>query len=87
MDFRALIARMLGLDSKALAIPDYEITARLEHILSVVPGAVAVPVVPVVPTTTTTTTNHQHRHRSPSPRTHRRRSHSPLHVSLDPHAY
>ena len=39
---------MLGLDSKTLAVPDYEITARLERLLmNVQPGIAAVPVVPI----------------------------------------
>lgn len=39
---------MLGLDAKTLSVPDYEITARLERLLTVVQQpAMAVPVVPV----------------------------------------
>ncbi|UJR35149.1 hypothetical protein I4U23_027918 [Adineta vaga] len=44
LDFRALIARMLGLDAKTLSVPDYEITARLERLLTVVQSPMSVPV-------------------------------------------
>ncbi|CAF4796812.1 unnamed protein product [Rotaria socialis] len=53
IDFRALIARMLGLDAKTLAVPDYEITARLEHLLTIVQPAMGIPVVQMPVTTTT----------------------------------
>jgi len=36
---------MLGLDAKTLSVPDYEITARLERLLSVVQPNMAIPVV------------------------------------------
>ena len=72
---------MLGLDSKSLTIPDYEITARLERILTLVQPPMAIPVVPVMTTNLSqehsTSYNHHHhvhhthsaheRHRSPSP--------------------
>lgn len=64
LDFRSLVARMLGLDSKSLSIPDYEITARLERLLAVVQPTMAIPVVPVpqpsIQPTTTTSVTHQH---------------------------
>jgi hypothetical protein len=105
---------MLGLDSKTLSVPDYEITARLERLLAAIQPTMAIPVVPVPSTTTTTTTastnfthqqqipyhHHHHnihsahaRHRSPSPvshrteASHRARSLSPLHVTIDPRTY
>ncbi|CAF4457071.1 unnamed protein product, partial [Rotaria magnacalcarata] len=53
IDFRALIARMLGLDAKTLAVADYEITARLEHLLTIVQPAMGIPVVQMPVTTTT----------------------------------
>ncbi len=74
---------MLGLDSKTLSVPDYEITARLERLLSIVQPTVAIPLIPMPPPATTTNSNaqqsipyhnhHHHihsahaRHRSPSP--------------------
>lgn len=72
---------MLGLDSKSLTIPDYEITARLERILTLVQPPMAIPVVPITTTNISqeqpTSYNHHHhvhhthsaheRHRSPSP--------------------
>ena len=79
---------MLGLDAKALAVPDYEITSRLEQLLAAVQPAVAIPVIP--------TSSHliHTRHRSPSPvsrrsqASHRARSLSPpLHVMADPRTY
>ncbi|CAF1583069.1 unnamed protein product, partial [Didymodactylos carnosus] len=45
LDFRGLVARMLGLDAKTLSVPDYEITARLERLLTVVQPTIAMPVV------------------------------------------
>ena len=33
LDFRQVIARMLGLDVNSLAVPDYEIIARLEKLI------------------------------------------------------
>lgn len=40
---------MLGLDAGTLAVPDYEITARLERLLSVLQPTMAVPIVPLPP--------------------------------------
>lgn len=79
---------MLGLDAKSLSIPDYEITARLERLLTVVQPPLAIPVVPVTSSTTTTTnqlydSNHHHHH-------HRHQnSHSahPRHRSPSPATY
>jgi hypothetical protein len=34
IDFRHVVARMLGLDINTLAIPDYEIISRLEKLIS-----------------------------------------------------
>lgn len=34
MDFRNVVARMLGLDASTLAVADYEIIARIERIIS-----------------------------------------------------
>ena len=67
LDFRSLVARMLGLDSKSLSFPDYEITARLERLLSHVQPTMAIPIVPVSqpPTTTTTTATVTHQHEPP----------------------
>lgn len=73
---------MLGLDAKALSVPDYEITTRLERILATVQPQIAVPFVPMIPGPTT-----NHRHRSPSPGAHRTRSISPLHIALEPQPY
>lgn len=62
------MARMLGLDSKSLTVPDYEITARLERLLSLVQPPMAIPVVPVTTMTnpshdqTTSSYNHHHHH-------------------------
>ncbi|CAF3494707.1 unnamed protein product [Rotaria sordida] len=64
LDFRALIARMLGLDAKTLAVPDYEITARLERLLTTVQPTMAIPFVQV-PTSTTKSTNITQQHQSP----------------------
>ena len=47
LDFRTLIARMLGLDAKTLSVPDYEITARLERLLTVVQPGMPVPMAPM----------------------------------------
>ncbi|CAF3907511.1 unnamed protein product [Adineta steineri] len=60
LDFRSLIAHMLGLDSKSLSIPDYEITARLERLLAIIQPSVAIPMIPITSSTTTTSTNHIH---------------------------
>ena len=72
---------MLGLDAKTLSIPDYEITTRLERLLSVAQPAMMIPMV-TTPLTTTAVHysrpqspyhHHEHirsshsRHRSPSP--------------------
>ncbi|CAF2796990.1 unnamed protein product [Rotaria sp. Silwood2] len=64
LDFRSLIARMLGLDSKTLSIPDYEITARLERLLSVVQPTIAIPLLPM-PASTVTSTNLTHQQQTP----------------------
>lgn len=84
LDFRSLVARMLGLDAKALSVPDYEITTRLEQLVAAVQPALAIPV----------STHQIHtRRRSPSPvsrrseASHRARSLSPLHVGVDPRTY
>ncbi len=47
---------MLGLDSKTLSVPDYEITARLERLLSLVQPTMAIPLVPMPTPSQTTTT-------------------------------
>ena len=33
VDFRTVVARMLGLEVKTLAVPDYEIISRLEKLI------------------------------------------------------
>ena len=38
---------MLGLDAKTLSVPDYEITARLERLLSVVQSSMPVPLLQI----------------------------------------
>ncbi|CAF2393713.1 unnamed protein product [Rotaria sp. Silwood2] len=88
IDFRALIARMLGLDAKTLAVPDYEITARLERLLTVVQPAMAIPFVQVPTSTTKSTTitqqhqspyhNYHHHHQNTHSAHGRRRSPSPI---------
>ncbi|CAF1028886.1 unnamed protein product [Adineta ricciae] len=93
LDFRALIARMLGLDAKSLSIPDYEITARLERLLTVVQPTMAIPVVPVTSSTTATTTttnqlydhnyHHHHRHQNSHSAHPRHRSPSPVTYRTD----
>ncbi len=40
MDFRSVVARMLGLDANNLAIADYEIIARIERIIATFNGVV-----------------------------------------------
>ncbi len=55
---------MLGLDSKTLSVPDYEITARLERLLTVVQPTMAIPLVPI-PSSTTTSTNPTHQQQIP----------------------
>ena len=87
LDFRSLIARKLGLDSKTLSIPDYEITAHLERLLTAVQPTVAIPVVPIPTSTTSINPTHQeqtsyqsqyhHNERIPSTHT-RHRSPSPV---------
>ena len=56
MDFRSVIARMLGLDVNTLAVADYEIIARIERIVTAFNGGV-LPVqlhqVSAIPTSTT----------------------------------
>ncbi len=83
---------MLGLDSKTLSIPDYEITARLERLLTVVQPAMAIPVVQMPSSTTTMSTNlthqqppyhdhnhhHHHHHQNMHSAHARRRSPSPV---------
>jgi len=79
---------MLGLDSKALSVPDYEITARLERLLTVVQPTMAIPVVPMPPLTSTTTSNnvihqdqtpyHHHHHHNIHSAHARHRSPSPV---------
>jgi hypothetical protein len=57
---------MLGLDSKTLSVPDYEITARLERLLTVIQPTMAIPVVSIPPSTTTaTSTNLTHQQQIP----------------------
>ncbi len=81
---------MLGLDAKTLSVPDYEITARLERLLTVVQPTMAVPVIQM-PTSTTRPTNntqqqspyhnhrYQHHHHQNTHSAHgRRRSPSPV---------
>lgn len=60
---------MLGLDAKTLAVPDYEITARLERLLmSVQPSLTgAIPVVPVPMVPVRPTTVNQPSHKPPYP--------------------
>ncbi|UJR10679.1 hypothetical protein I4U23_014873 [Adineta vaga] len=96
IDFRALIARMLGLDAKSLSIPDYEITARLERLLTVVQPTMAIPVVPFSSSTTTavTSTNHIHQQESPYNNNHHHHHHRqnihsahPRHRSPSPSTY
>jgi hypothetical protein len=55
---------MLGLDSKTLSIPDYEITARLERLLTLVQPTMAIPIVPIH-TTTTTSSDLTHQQQTP----------------------
>ncbi|CAF1176279.1 unnamed protein product [Adineta steineri] len=83
LDFRALIARMLGLDAKTLSVPDYEITARLERLLTVVQPTMVVPMLQL-PSSSTKSPNisqqqqppynnrhqHQHQHHHHQPATH-----------------
>ena len=38
---------MLGLDAKTLSVPDYEITARLERLLTILQPNMAIPVVQI----------------------------------------
>lgn len=87
---------MLGLDVKTLPVPDYEITARLERLLTIgqpnlnrsnVQEPKAIP--PRYPHASSA----QGRRRSPSPNNrrtdgnHRARSVSPLHIGIDPRTY
>jgi len=82
---------MLGLDSKTLSVPDYEITARLERLLAVVQPTLAIPVVPMPSSTTATTAstnithqqqipyhNHNHHHHDIHSAHARHRSPSPV---------
>ena len=75
---------MLGLDAKTLSVPDYEITARLERLLTIVQPTMAVPVLPIHASTTKSTSvvthHHQHRHHHENPHSAhgRRRSPSPV---------
>ncbi len=55
---------MLGLDSKTLSVPDYEITARLERLLSLVQPTMAIPLVPLPPPATTTTSTNSNAQQS-----------------------
>ena len=50
---------MLGLDAKTLSVPDYEITARLEHLLTAVQPSMAIPVVSMPLSTTKSTSTSQ----------------------------
>jgi hypothetical protein len=81
---------MLGLDAKTLSVPDYEITARLERLITVVQPAMAIPVAHM-PSSTTKSSNiihqqqpsyhnhHQHQHHQNVHSAHaRRRSPSPI---------
>lgn len=81
---------MLGLDANTLSVPDYEITARLERLLTVVQPNMVIPVVQI-PTSTSKPTSYpqqQHHHHHNSHRHHqqqhthsaygRRRSPSPV---------
>jgi hypothetical protein len=49
LDFRGVIAKMLGLDISSLAVPDYEIIARVERLIATINGTMlhAAPNVPV----------------------------------------
>lgn len=63
---------MLGLDAKTLAVPDYEITARLERLLSVVQSPMAVPVLQIPSSTNAPQQQQQqqlppHQRRQPPP--------------------
>ncbi len=77
---------MLGLDAKTLSVPDYEITARLERLLTVVQPALAIPVLQLPPSTTKSTSipqqqppYHNRQHRQSTHSAHgRRRSPSPV---------
>jgi hypothetical protein len=62
LDFRSVVARMLGLDSATLAVADYEIIARIERIITAFNNSsVVLPVqvnqvrIPTPPITHTTT--------------------------------
>lgn len=80
---------MLGLDAKTLAVPDYEITARLERLLTVAQPTMAVPIVQVPTSTTQASTiiqqqrpqrplYHDHMHQHTHSAHGRRRSPSPV---------
>ena len=79
LDFRALIARMLGLDAKTLSVPDYEITARLERLLHVAQPNVFIPAMQIAnPPTTKPTYHHVHHHHQPVAHSAHGRRRSPL---------
>jgi hypothetical protein len=77
---------MLGLDAKTLSVPDYEITARLERLLTVVQPALAIPVLQLPSSTTKSTSipqqqrpSHNRQHHQSTHSAHgRRRSPSPV---------
>jgi hypothetical protein len=80
---------MLGLDAKTLSVPDYEITARLERLLTLVQPTMAIPVVQMPSSTTKPISNTQqqppyhdhynHHHHQTTHSAHgRRRSPSPV---------
>jgi hypothetical protein len=82
---------MLGLDAKTLSVPDYEITARLERLLSVVQPTMAIPVVQMPNSTTKSTyipQQQQHRlhnhHQNTRSAHGRRRSPSPVSRRTEP---
>ncbi|CAF3690001.1 unnamed protein product [Rotaria socialis] len=79
LDFRSLISRMLGLDSKTLSIPDYEITARLERLLSVVQPTMAIPVVPISSSAAATTSNNFTHQQQPPVEHHYHHNHQNIH--------
>jgi hypothetical protein len=78
---------MLGLDAKTLSVPDYEITARLERLLTVVQPTMSTPVIQM-PSSTIKSNNisqqqqhHYHNHHSAHGR---RRSPSPVSRRTEP---
>jgi ABC-type nickel/cobalt efflux system permease component RcnA len=75
---------MLGLDAKTLSVPDYEITARLERLITVVQPAMAIPLLQLPSSTTKSTSIPQqqpsyHNRQQQQQQQHHHHHHQPTH--------